>query len=62
MKIKSIRVRIFILILIVALVIIGISVSAGIVFVRNNIEKSQEEDLALVADTIKPIFQNNGKW
>ena len=47
---KSIRLRAFATILITMLLIIIISVSMGIVFVRSNIEQSQEEDLQLVAN------------
>ena len=50
MKNGSIRIKIFVSILIATLVIIAVSVASGIIFVRSNIEKSQEEDLILVAD------------
>jgi len=46
----SIRIRAIVTILLATLVIILISVSTGIILVENNIEKSQEEDLALVSD------------
>ena len=47
---KSIQLRAFATIFSTMLVIIIISVSMGIIFVRNNIETSQEEDLLLVAN------------
>ena len=46
----SIRIRTVVVILLATLIIITISVITGIVFVRNNIEKAQEEDLLLVAN------------
>ena len=46
----SIRIRAISTILAVTLVIIMISVTTGIIFVRNNIERAQEADLSLVAN------------
>ena len=46
----SIRIRAIVAILLVTLVILAISVSTGIVFVKNNIEKAQEENLTLVSN------------
>ena len=49
-KLMPIRLRAIHAIIITNLLIILFSVSAGIVFVRNNIRKSQETDLLVVAD------------
>ena len=49
-RVLSIRIRAIGTILLVTLVIILISVISGIVFVRSNIERAQEEDLTLVAN------------
>ena len=46
----SVRLRAIVAIMLTSSVIIMISVSAGIIFVKSNVEKSQEEDLALVSD------------
>ena len=46
----SIRIRAIVAILLATLVIIVVSVSTGIVFVKNNIERSQETELSLVAN------------
>ena len=46
----SVRIKAIGVILLTTLIIIVISVSSGISLVRNNIEQSQEADLALIAD------------
>ena len=48
--IMIIRIRAILVIILTNLLIILFSVSAGIYYVRNNIQKSQETDLAVVAD------------
>jgi Signal transduction histidine kinase len=46
----SIRIRAIVVILLATLVILIISVSAGIIFLRNDIKKSQEAELTLVSN------------